>query len=100
MKETDDNEAVAQRVIMLREVLGYSDRGGSKAFADFLGVSPQRVNNVESGFPLSRELALLMVRKVPGLSLDWLYLGAAHGLHWELARALADKESKASTGAG
>lgn len=46
----------------------------------FSGISPQRWNNVENGKPLGNDLALLLVRKCPGLTLDWLYNGNRGGL--------------------
>lgn len=83
----------ATRVRLLRESMGYQT---SNAFAAYLGVSAQRWNNVEIGMPLSRDMAFLLVRKVPGLSLDWLYFGNAAGLPLELAKrlgALGDRGS-------
>lgn len=78
---------VAHRARILREAMGY---GTSNAFAAFLGVSPQRWNNVEIGLPLSNQIAFMLVQKVPGLTLDWLYFGKADGLPLELARRLGE----------
>ena len=77
----------AGRLKLLREVLGYQQ---STMFAAFLGVSPQRWNNVENGKPLGHEMAIRLVRAVPGLTLDWLYFGKPDGLPLELARRLGE----------
>jgi hypothetical protein len=45
-------------------------------------------NNVERGHPLSKEVALLLVNKCPGVTLDWLFLGKVEGLTLQMARAL------------
>ena len=79
----------ALRMKALREAMGYPTGSG---FAAFLNVSVQRWNNVETGFPLGNQLAFLLVKKVPGLTLDWLYLGKPDGLPLELARRLGEVE--------
>jgi hypothetical protein len=67
---------IAQRLKILRIAMGYGGHGGQTGFARFLGLgSPQRWNNVEKGLPLGKDLALLLVRRCPGLSLGWLYSG-------------------------
>jgi hypothetical protein len=49
-----------------------------------------RLHNVECGAPLSKEMALRIVRKFPGVTLDWLFLGRTEGLTAEMARALSE----------
>lgn len=66
---TGKNAPTAVRVRLLRETLGYTT---CNAFAAFLGISANRLNNVEVGFPLGKDLAIMMVQRVPGLTLDWL----------------------------
>ena len=48
------------------------------------------MNNIECGAPLSKEMALRIVRKFPGVTLDWLFLGRTEGLTAEMARALSE----------
>ena len=57
---------VSKRARRLREAMGFNGRGGQQAFANFLGVDRGRWNNVECGAPLSKEMALRIVRKFPG----------------------------------
>jgi DNA-binding XRE family transcriptional regulator len=77
----------AQRVKRVREYLGYSSQ---KEFSDFLGISRKRWNNVENGFPLSKDIANILCRKVPGLTLDYLYNGSLSGLPHAMAQALGN----------
>jgi hypothetical protein len=43
---------------------------------------------VEHGAPLSKQLAFQLVRKISGLTLDWLFYGRIDGLSIELAHRL------------
>lgn len=75
----------ADRLIALRRAFGYET---AVAFAAFLGVSKQRYGHCERGGALGIELARLIVRKLPGVDLDYLYDGKPEGLSVELARRL------------
>ena len=70
--------------------MGFNGRGAQRPFANFLGVDRGRWNNVECGAPLSKEMALRIVRKFPGVTLDWLFLGRTEGLTVQIARALSE----------
>ena len=80
----------SKRARRLREAMGFNGRGAQQAFANFLGVDRGRWNNVECGAPLSKEMALRIVRKFPGVTLDWLFLGRTEGLTAEMALALSE----------
>lgn len=84
----------AQRVRRLREHLGYRT---AKAFADDLGISEKRWNNVENGYPISRDVADRIRKLVPGITLDYLWNGTKSGLPFALIQALEPpaKESPA-----
>lgn len=75
----------AQRLIDLRKAFSYEQQA---AFAIFLGVSKQRYGFAERGGPLGIEMAQMIVRKLPGVTLDYLYNGKPDGLSLELARRL------------
>lgn len=62
----------AKRMRRLREVLGYAE--SCKAFAEKLEVSEQRWNNVENGYPISKDLAIIVARKFPWVTTDWLLM--------------------------
>ena len=70
--------------------MGFNGRGDQQKFAELLGVDRGRWNNIECGAPLSKEMALRIVRKFPGVTLDWLFLGRTEGLTAEMARALSE----------
>jgi hypothetical protein len=60
----------------LRIVRYYAGCGDSQTrFAAMAGFTPRNWNNLECGHPLPRDAAIQIVRKFPGLSLDWLYFG-------------------------
>ena len=80
----------SKRARRLREAMGFNGRGDQQKFAELLGVDRGRWNNIECGAPLSKEMALRIVRKFPGVTLDWLFLGRTEGLTAEMARALSE----------
>jgi transcriptional regulator with XRE-family HTH domain len=80
----------SKRARRLREAMGFNGRGGQRAFAEFLGIERGRWNNVECGASLGKEMAVRIVRKFPGVTLDWLILGSPEGLTVEMARALSE----------
>lgn len=81
---------VAQRLRVLRSVITGDN---AAAFAVQIGISTQRWHNFENGYPLSKEIAFKLVEFVPGLTLDWLYLGNRAGLSLDLARQLGEATS-------
>lgn len=75
MTHPESKLAIATRLHVTRLALGYATQA---AFAKALGddVTPQRWNNYESGRDrLTLNLALLICRKCPQVTLDWLYRG-------------------------
>lgn len=74
---TDEDVDVALRCRVLTAIYA---GGNSRAFAESIGVSPTRWNNVESSGALSRDLARMVYRRYPEVSLDWLYRGTDQGL--------------------
>lgn len=97
-REPDQESTEAQRLRRLIAALGYEN---DNLFADRVGVSPQRLNNVLNGSPLGKDFAFLLVQKIPGLSLDWLYFGKREGLSVHMAELLGEvppSRRKATTG--
>jgi hypothetical protein len=74
-----------KRLERLRLFHGYDTQN---AFAAWLGVSPTRWNNYERGMPLTRAIEDLLVKRTPGLSVDWLRNANRNGLSVELDRRL------------
>ena len=84
-----ERDNIATRATQVREAYGYKGHGGQKLFAEFLGVIPQRWGHVETGQAgLGIDLALMVVQKCPGVTLDWLYRGDASGLSQATMRRL------------
>ena len=91
-KSEGPNSPLARRMRRLREALGY--KVATKFAVDFVGVSPTRWNNFERGRqPLSRSVAEMLVRKVPGLTSDWLLYGKPDGLSVQLYRQLEEGDT-------
>jgi hypothetical protein len=70
------------RCRIVRTMIAGSGQGSQSRFVVKIGsgLSVGRWNNFENSRPLSREVAILLVRKIPGLTLDWLLLGKEDGL--------------------
>jgi hypothetical protein len=83
----ESNSAVAKRLQALR----YHLAGDSQtAFALRYNIEVKRWNNFERGFSLSKEIALHLCQRIPGLTLDWLYRGVEGGLPVQLQRELVE----------
>ena len=74
-----------RRLKHLREALGYPSQ---TAFSAALGVQFNRWKNIEGGGPLSIRVALTIVNRFNGLTLDYLYFGKTDGLSVSMARRL------------
>lgn len=74
----------------LRLVENYSGFRTGKAFATDLGILDSRWSNMKGGLPLTYEVAEKIVRRYPGITLDWLWFGNPGGLPVQLQRRLAE----------
>jgi plasmid maintenance system antidote protein VapI len=92
MPEALDHAAVGKRLRTLRYYLVGGGFGAQTRFVARLGIQHSRWNNLERGEPLARDMAIKLVRAVPGLSLDWLWLGREYGLPQRLQRDLEEAE--------
>lgn len=88
--DTLDNLAIAQRLRTLRYSVAGGDQGAQSRFAIRMKVEPKRWNNYERGYPLPRDMAVHLVRRVPGLTTDWLWLGKADGMPGRLQDELQE----------
>jgi hypothetical protein len=85
----------ACRLRALIEVLGFEGRGAQSHFAESIGVDRRRLNNVLVGYPLSRMLAQIIVRRYPGVSTDFLLLAKPGGhLDRKLEQQLLDYQKR------
>jgi len=90
---------VAERLLLLQVVLEGTERGASARMAERLGITLHRWYNVLRGSPLSIGLAQQIIRKFPGVSLDWLYFGRPDGLSSHIAWRLGHGAAHAQAGA-
>ena len=79
------NSPTSVRLRALRKVRGIAT---AQAMSVLLGVSLGRYLNFEAAAPLSKEAAILIVQKFPGVTLDYLFLGRVDGMPAALARDL------------
>lgn len=84
------NEAIARRLRVLRTYVSGIDHGSRARFASRVGIEYKRWNNFERGYPLPRDAATHLVQRIPGLTLDWIYLNRDDGLPLRLQRELLD----------
>lgn len=78
-------------------VLGFDPevRGGQQRFARALRITQPRLNNAIMGYPLSWQLVRQIIRRYPGVSTDFLFLGKAGGhLDREIERQLYEYEDR------
>lgn len=96
MTDPHSNEEVTKRLILLRKAISGQSQ---TAFAVKIGIEVRRWNNFERGKPLSKEVALLLCEKVPGISLDWLHRGKLDTVPLALREEL-EAAGKATTSPG
>ena len=83
-EQADSRDAVALRLIRVREVLGYDQ----KSFAEKAGLLPQTYGPYETG---KRELTLTsakLLRRTYGIPLDFLFFGKTDDLPQRIAAHL------------
>jgi len=61
-------------------------------FAARIGIEYKRWNNFERGYSLPRDMGTHLVKAIPGLTLDWIYLNREDGLPIRLQRDLEEAE--------
>lgn len=88
-----EHAQVSERMRQLREAIEGADKGSALRFSRRMDITDTRWNNVERGHPLSRDLAILLVQKIPGLSLDWIYFGKTDALTVSLAEKLGELDA-------
>ncbi len=84
---------IGYRLKILRHVAGYGGPGKAGAFYEKLGFS-RAYYHWEQGLSIPWQRAVVIVRSVPGLTLDWLYLNDFRGLTVDLARRLEDARAE------
>lgn len=75
----------AVRLRLLRNAV-FSEN--TTVFAVRIGVSTQRLNNMENGYPLSLDVAKKIRANVPGVTTDWLFFADERALPVEMVTKL------------
>lgn len=65
----------AATAIRMRAIRRASAYPTPEAFCKFLGITRSRLSNVENGFPISRQMQDMIVRKLPWVSRSYLVDG-------------------------
>ena len=91
-----DTEAYIKRIRMIRKLCGHMSQTD---FARYIDVAYKKWNHYERGYPIPRETAFKLYRKVPGISTDWIWFGDTSGLtvaRLQQIEALEREETKAN----
>ena len=86
---TETGGRLAPTAIRLRAARRASLYPWPKDFAEFLGITPSRLSNIENGHPLSRDVQNRVIAKVPGISRSWLVDGDEASLTVAMLQRLA-----------
>jgi hypothetical protein len=96
MTGRDPRGRFAPTAIRLRAIRRASVAPTPDLFSKLLGITLQRLSNAENGFPISRMLEDIIVRKLPWVSRSYLADGnedALTGFTLQKLRPLLDEES-------
>src|SRR4051812_29350642 len=85
---TIDIEGYCRRIRLLRRIY----KMNQTQFADFLELPYKKWNHYERGYLIPRETALVMRKKISGLSTDWLWEGDTRGLSPSLYSKVLEAE--------
>jgi hypothetical protein len=55
-----------------------------------MGLTLPQLSNFENGVPLSKNAAIGMAKRIPGLTTDWLFMGREEGLSVQLRQRLRE----------
>jgi hypothetical protein len=83
----------AERIQRLEEALYGTGRGAATQMCRDLGIKIQRWHNVKSGRGLSVEMTSILVRRIPGLTSDWLLFGYWRTLTGEMLEKLYTRQN-------
>lgn len=89
-EQSEEVPGQRERLIRLRKAYGYET---TTAFAHFVDIPLTTYSGFENGAPLSRQAAFKIVRKIPGITLDWLYFDKPDGLPLDVLRRLGVLDS-------
>lgn len=86
-----DTAAYRQRLQLLREIVSGENQ---QEFAERLGIPFKRWNNYERGYPVPRETAFILMDKIKGLSVEWIWFGMTGNLSADFERKIKAAEAQ------
>lgn len=86
-----ETEAIRRRLVAIRKLVAGDNQA---AFARRLGIKPNRWNNLERGFPLSLNIAFMLVKAVNGLTIGYITQGHTDRLPKRLRDQLSDLDEE------
>lgn len=88
---TDDThpKAIGRRLTATRLAL---DHTNAAEFAELVGLTPQALNNYETGIRRPNVDQAVKIVQATGVTLDWIYLGDRSGLPHRIASRLAPEQ--------
>jgi transcriptional regulator with XRE-family HTH domain len=84
-----DIEAYRRRLKIMREIVSGDNQS---EFANRLGIDFKRWSNYERGYPVPREVAFLLHKKFPGISIEWIWFGSKTSLSADYRRRIETAE--------
>ena len=85
----------ARRLRILRLAEGYEN---AASWAKYVGIGITQLSNYENGIPISKNAAVQLANRVPGLTTDYLLRGKEEGLSVDLRARLRKAESALGSG--
>lgn len=67
-----DIKKYQQRLKLMRQIVSGENQ---QDFAARIGVDQKRWNNYEQGYPIPRHVAMMLISKLDGMSVEWLWFG-------------------------
>lgn len=86
-----DKEAYCRRIKLMRGILGKNQT----EFAKFVGIPYKAWHHYERGYPVSRETAFILRKKIDWFSTDWLWHGDMKAIAPGIASQLKELEKAA-----
>ncbi|MBR0741199.1 hypothetical protein JQ581_30130 [Bradyrhizobium liaoningense] len=91
LEELDfDIEAYRKRLQLLRQIVSGENQ---QDFAARIGIDAKRWNNYEQGYPMPRHVGMMLMTKLDGMSIDWIWYGKTGNLSGKYLEAIRAAEA-------
>jgi hypothetical protein len=89
-RETGGREGPGARRLRLIRAAAGGDK--PPVFAQRVGMTVTQLSNYENGIPISKNAAIRMANRIPGLTTDYILRGVESGLSVDFQRRLREAE--------